>query len=137
MAEHDFRLPGVQQPLSSPDLYVTRVLRNFGEASQALGCAVETLVVRIAAPDEGQDPDYQIETLDGEDAAAFSGGTHAFLNDDISVHIDEDRLQHQQYTAEQVKDWLNLLNGEGAAGGPIGAGLTAGWRDADASDPRD
>ena len=137
MAELGFRLPGFQKPLESPEAYVSGVLRNFREASQALGAAVETLVVRLAAPKNGGDPDYQIQTLDGEDAAVFSGATHDFLHDDITIRIDEDDLQDQQYTAEQVKDWLNVLNGEGAAGGPVGAILSDQWTEADVSDPRD
>jgi hypothetical protein len=137
MAEPSFRLPGFQQPLASPESYVTGVLRNFREASQALGCAVETLVVRLAAPRPGQDPDYQIQTLDGEDAAAFSGATQDFLHDDITIHIDEEQLQDQTYSAEQVKDWLNAVNGEGGAGGPVGAILTDQWTVGDVSDPRD
>lgn len=137
MSATDFRLPGFQTDLSSPELYITKVLRNFGEASQALGRAIDTLVVRLAKPSDGGDPDYQIATLDGEDAAAFSGETHDFLNEDITVLIEEGDLQDQQYTAEQVKDWLNRINGEGGSGGPINPILTTGWTEGDASDPRD
>ena len=137
MAESGFRLPGFRKPLESPEAYVSGVLRNFREASRALGAAVETLVVRLAAPKNGGDPDYQIQTLDGEDAAVFSGATHDFLHDDITIRLDEDDLQDQQYTAEQVKDWLNVLNGEGAGGGPVGAILSDQWTEADVSDPRD
>ena len=138
MAESDFRLPGINAPLSSPEFYVSRVLRNFGVASQALGRATETLVVRLAPADNGADPDYQIETLDGEDAAAFSGDTHDLINQDITVLIDPERLQQgQQYTAEQVKDWLNALNGEGSGGGPLNPILSDRWKEAEASDPRD
>ena len=137
MADPSFRLPGFQQPLASPDAYITGVLRNFREASQALGCAVETLVVRLAAPRPGQDPDYQVQTLDGEDAAAFSGATHDFLHDDITIHIEEDQLQDQTYSAEQVEDWLNVVNGEGGGGGPVDAILTDKWTEGDVSDPRD
>ena len=133
----DFRLPGFRDPLDSPESYITGVLRNFREASKALGRAVEVLVVRIAAPKNGADPDYQIQTLDGEDAAAFSGTTHDFLHDDITIHFEEDELQNQQYTAEQVKDWLNVINGEGTGGGPINPILSANWTTGDASDPRD
>lgn len=137
MAGIDFRLPGYQRPLSSPEAYITGVLRNFREASVALGRAVDILVVRLAAPQDGKDPDYQIQTMDGEDAAVFSGETHDFLHDDISIHMEEDQLQDQMYTAEQVKDWLNVVNGEGTAGGPIGALLSDRWLDGDVSDPRD
>ena len=137
MAGIDFRLPGYKQPLSSPESYVTSVLRNFREASVALGRAVDTLVVRLAAPRDGKDPDYQIQTMDGEDAVVFSGETHDFLHDDISIHVEEDQLQDQMYTAEQVKDWLNIINGEGTGGGPIGALLSDRWREGDVSDPRD
>lgn len=133
----DFRLPGFQKPLESPESYVTSVLRNFGEASQALGAAVETLVVRLAAPRNGGDPDYQIQTLDGEDATVFSGDSHDFLHDDITVHLEEDQMQDQSYTAEQVKDWLNILNGEGTAGGQTSAILSDQWLERDVSDPRD
>jgi hypothetical protein len=136
MAEPEFRLPGFQKPLESPEVYVSSVLRNFREASQALGAAVETLVVRLARPKNGGDPDYQIQALDGEDAAVFSGTTHDFLHDDITIHVEEDQLQDQPYTAEQVKDWLNVLNGEGA-GGTTGAILSDTWTEGDASDPRD
>jgi hypothetical protein len=137
MAEPGFRLPGFQKPLESPEVYVSSVLRNFGEASQALGAAMEMLVLRLARPKEGDDPDYQIQTLDGEDAAVFSGRTHDFLHDDITIHLDEDELQDQQYTAEQVKDWLNILNGEGTGGGPTDAILSDQWTEGDVSDPRD
>ena len=133
----DFRLPGFNTPLDNPESYITGVLRNFREASQALGRAVEVLVVRIAAPRYGGDPDYQIQTLDGEDAAAFSGTRHDFLHDDITIHFEEDELQGQQYTAEQVKDWLNALNGEGTGGGAINPILSTRWTEGDASDPRD
>ena len=36
-----------------------------------------------------------------------------------------------------MKDWLNVLNGEGAGGGPVGAILSDQWTEADVSDPRD
>ena len=137
MAGIDFRLPGYQRPLSSPEAYITGVLRSFRQASQALGRAVDTLVVRLAAPQDGNDPDYQIQTFDGEDAAVFSGETHDFLHDDITIHMEEDGLQDQMYTAEQVKDWLNIVKGEGPGGGPIGALLSDRWVEGDVSDPRD
>jgi hypothetical protein len=137
MAEPGFRLPGFQKPLESPEVYVSSVLRNFGEASQALGAAMEMLVLRLARPKKGGDPDYQIQTLDGEDAAVFSGRTHDFLHDDITIHLDEDELQDQQYTVEQVKDWLNVLNGEGTGGRPTDAILSDQWTEGDVSDPRD
>lgn len=137
MAENDFRLPGFKKPLAAPEGYITGVLRNFGEASVALGRAVETLVLRLAAPRNGGDPDYQIQTLDGEDAAAFSGNTHDFLHDDITMLIEEDRLQDQMFTAEQVTDWLNTVNGEGLGGGGINPILSDSWTEGDVSDPRD
>ena len=137
MAGSDFRLPGFAATLNSPQSYVTGVLRAFGEASTALGFAVETLVLRLASPKDGGDPDYQIQTLDGEDAAAFSGTTHDFLHDDITIRFEEHELQDQQYTAEQVKDWLNYTTGEGMPGGQINPILTDRWLDGDTSDPRD
>jgi hypothetical protein len=137
MAGLDFRLPGFQRPLKSPEAYISAVLRNFREASQALGAAVDTLVLRLARSRNGGDPDYQIATLDGEDAAAFSGETHEFLYDDITIRIEEDQLQDQEYAAEQVKDWLNVVNGEGTGGGPVSAPLSTDWLATDASDPRD
>lgn len=100
----DFRLPGFGKPLAAPETYIIGVLRNFRQAAQALGVAVEMLVLRVGASGNSGDPDYQIQPLDGEDAAAFSGETHDFLNDDISIHIEEDRLQRQSFTIEQVKD---------------------------------
>ena len=136
MAGSDFRLPGYKNALENPSSYITGMLRNFSEASQALGRAVELLVVRLAT-DSGGDPDYQIQTLDGEDAAAFSGTRHDFLHDDITIHFEEDELQGQQYTAEQVKDWLNTINGEGTGGGAINPILSDRWKEGDVSDPRD
>jgi hypothetical protein len=136
MAESGFRLPGFRKPLESPEAYVSGVLRNFREASQALGVAVDALVLRLAAPKNGRDPDYQIQTFDGEDAAVFSGASHDFLHDDITIHVEEDQLQDQQYTAEQVKDWLNILSGEGTGGGQVGAILSDQWTEGDVSDPR-
>ena len=133
----DFRLPGFKEPLSSPEYYVSSVLRNFREASQALGVATDALVLRLGTPHDGHDPDYQIQTLDGEDAAVFSGETHQFRYDDIMVHLDEDEMQDQQYTVEQVKDWLNTINGEGTGGGPTDAVLSDRWTEGDLSDPRD
>ena len=137
MAGMDFHLPGFEKPLDGPDAFVTGVLRNFREASQALGRAVDILVLRLAGPDHGEHPDYQIQTLDGEDAAAFSGATHDFLHDDITVLIDEEQLQDQVFTAEEVKDWLNAINGEGVGGGPVDPGSVESWREGDVSDPRD
>ncbi len=137
MAGSDFRLPGFQSSVSSPELYITSALRNFREASQALGVAVDALVLRLATPRGSDNPDYQIETLDGEDAAVFSGETHDFKHDDITIHVEEDQLQDQTYSAEQVKDWLNALNGEGTAGGSINPILSDSWKEGDASDPRD
>jgi hypothetical protein len=131
----DFRLPGFRQPLDSPDAFVGAVLRNFREASQALGVASDALVVRLAG--EGRNPDYQFETLDGEDAAAFSGESHDFLFDDITNRIDEDALQDQAYSAEQVQDWLNAINGEGTPGGQVNEILTDRWTEGDSGDPRD
>ena len=136
MAGIDFRLPGFPTPLESPEAYISGVLRNFGEASQALGRAVELLVVKLAKPRNGGDPDYQIQTLDGEDAAAFSGSTHEFLYDDITIQLEEPDLQDGPFTAEQVKDWLNIINGEGT-GGPINPILSDRWTEGDFSDPRD
>lgn len=137
MAGSDFRLPGFQGTVSGPELYITSALRNFRETSQALGVAVDALVLRLATPKGAANPDYQIQTLDGEDAAVFSGETHDFLHEDITIHIEEEQLQDQTYSAEQVKDWLNRLNGEGTGGGSINPILTDGWKDVDASDPRD
>jgi len=137
MADNDFRLPGFKKPLAGPEAYITGVLRSFGEASVALGRALDTLVVRLAAPANGGNPDYQIQTLDGEDIAAFSGETHDFLYDDITVQIDEDRLQDELFTVEQVKDWLNTVNGEGLGGGGINPILSESWTEGDVSDPRD
>jgi hypothetical protein len=66
----------------------------------------------------------------------FSGETHEFKHDDITIRLEEDQLQDAQYTAEQVKDWLNIINGEGTGAGSINPILaTIGNRDA--SDPRD
>ena len=137
MAGVDFRLPGFDRPVDSPEFYVTRVLRNFGEASQALGRAVELLVVRLAKPRNGGDPDYQIQTLDGEDAAAFSGETHDFLFEDITIQLEEPALQDGAFTAEEVKDWLNHINGQGIGGGAINPILTDRWTEGDVSDSRD
>ena len=136
MAGIDFRLPGMQQPLASPESYVTGVLRNFREAAQALGKAQEMLVVRLARPENGKDPDYQIQTFDGEDAAVFSGETHDYKHEDITIHLEENDLLDQTFTTDQVKDWLNELNGEGS-GGSINPILSDRWLDGDASDPRD
>ena len=136
MSGIDFRLPGFQSAVASPELYVTSVLRNFREASQALGVAVEALVLRLATAEDGSNPDYQIGTLDGEDAAAFSGETHDFKHDDITIHLEEDQLQDAQYPAEQVKDWLNIINGEGTGGGPINPILADNWTTGDPSNPR-
>lgn len=136
MAGFEFRLPGFQQPLSSPEAYIAGVLRAFGAASQALGAATDTLVVRLAAAKDG-DPDYQIQTLDGEDAAAFSGKTHDFLHDDITKLIDGDRLSKAEFTKEDVLDWLNRVNGEGRPGGKINAPLRDDWLERNADDPRD
>lgn len=137
MAGVDFRLPGFDRPVDSPEFYVTRVLRNFGEASRALGRAVELLVVRLARSRNSGDPDYQIQTLDGEDAAAFSGDTHDFLFDDITIQLEEPDLQGGAYTAEQVKDWLNFINGQGTGGGSINPILSDRWTEGDVSDSRD
>jgi hypothetical protein len=133
----DFRLPGSSEPLSSPQSYVTGVLRAFREASQALGRAVELLVVRLAETKRGASPDYQIQTIDGVDVAAFSGETHSLLHEDITIRIEEDALQDQTYSIEQVKDWLNQINGEGAGGGDINPILRTSWAEGDTSDPRD
>lgn len=102
MAGVDFRVPGFTQPISSPESYVTGVLRAFDAASQALGAATDRLVLRLARSDDG-DPDYQIQTLDGEDIAAFSGSSHDFLFDDISTPIDGDRLSREEFAVEDVK----------------------------------
>lgn len=136
MAGFEFRLPGVSRPLSSPEAYIAGVLRAFGSASQALGAATDALVVRLAATDDG-DPDYQIQTLDGVDAAAFSGRTHDFLHDDITDLIDPDRLGGAEFTVEDVKDWLNRVNGEGRPGGKINAPLRDDWLERNADDARD
>lgn len=137
MAGIEFRLPGMDRPLDSPEFYVSNVLRNFGNAGQALGRAVELLVVRLARPGESGDPDYQIQTLDGEDAAVFSGETHEFKHDDITIHLEEKDMQDATFSAEQVKDWLNIINGEGTGGGGINPILSSKWLEADVSDPRD
>ena len=134
MAGIDFRLPGMNGPLKSPKSYVTSVLRNFREASQALGRAQELLVLRLAKAGPDKDPDYQIQTLDGEDAAVFSGETHDYKHDDITIHLDEETLMVQTFTTEQVKDWLNELNGEGA-GGTLNPILSDKWLEGDTSDP--
>jgi hypothetical protein len=137
MADGDLQLPGFSKPLESPESYLAGMLRSFGEASQALGRATDRLVLRLAKPRNGGDPDYQLQTLDGGDAAAFSGSTHDLLHEDITVRIEEADLQDQRYTLEQVKDWLNALNGEGAGGGQLNPILTDKWTRRDISDPRD
>lgn len=136
MAGIDFRLPGYKEPLASPENYLTAMLRNFADAAQALGAATSRLVLRLAEGD-GSCPDYQIQTVDGEDAVAYSGESHAPLFDEIAEHIEEGRLQDQTYGEEQVKDWLNVIHGEGAGGGPLNPVLTTDWEERDASDPRD
>lgn len=70
-------------------------------------------------------------------ARATRRAAYDFLHDDITTRVEEDALQDQQYTAEQVKDWLNVLNGEGPGGGPVSAILSDRWTEADVSDPRD
>ena len=138
MAGIDFRLPGFREPLASPEAFVSGVLRAFGEASRSLGRARELLVVRLAEPRRSKPPNYQIQTLDGEDAAAFSGATHSLLDDeDITVRIEESDLQDQSFSLEQVKDWLNQINGEGLGGGDVNPILRSDWKSADTSDPRD
>jgi hypothetical protein len=136
MAGIDFRLPGYEQPLASPESFVTGMLRNLSDAAEALGAASSRLVVRLAEGD-GSCPDYQIQTIDGEDAVAYSGKRHEPLFDDITRHLEEDQLQDQTYTQEQVKDWLNALHGEGTGGGPVDPVLAADWETGDRSDPRD
>ncbi|SEQ84862.1 hypothetical protein SAMN05216548_10883 [Faunimonas pinastri] len=135
MAGIDFRLPGTDRPLNGPEAWITGVLRNFQETTKTLGFAIDRLVLRIA-PKSGQDPDYQIQTADGEDAAAYSGETHELLHDDITVHIEEKDLSDQSFTAEQVKDWLNVINGEGTPGGQIDPILSDSWTEGDVSDSR-
>jgi hypothetical protein len=137
MPNDGFRLPGFSQPLENPQAFVSGVLRSFGAAAQALGYATDRLVLRLAEPRNGGAPDYQIQTVDGEDAAAFSGGNHDFLYEDITVRLDEEKLQDQFYSSNDVENWLNALNGEGAEGGPLTPGLAAGWTEGDRSDPRD
>lgn len=138
MAGIDFHLPGMKEPLESPEAYVSGVLRAFGSASEALGASIDALVLRLGTPEEGNGaPDYQIQTIDGEDAAVFSGATHDFKYDDITRHLEEDEMEDQTFTAEQVKDWLNAINGEGGAGGPVNPILSDHWLDSDVSDPRD
>lgn len=136
METSDFRLPGSNSVLAAPQSYITGVLRNFGEASVALGRAVDTLVVRLGSSKSGA-PDYQIQTLDGEDIAAFSGKSHKLLHSDITIAIPDDRLQSQMFNMERVKDWLNTVNGEGLGGGSINPLLSDQWKEADVSDPRD
>jgi hypothetical protein len=138
MAVPPFRPPGFGTVLDQPETYITGLMRNFGEASQALGVAVDRLVLRFAAPGQDGPPDYQIQTLDGEDFAAFSGATHDLLDpDDITARIEEDRLQMPTYTIEDARDWLNVLNGEGGSGAISNPILTDQWREGDVSDPRD
>jgi hypothetical protein len=132
-----FQVPGFRTPVEDPQSYVTGVLRSFQAASQALGVAVELLVLRFARSKDGGDPDYQIQTLDGEDAAAFSGDTHDFLHEDITIRIEEDDLQDEMFSAEQAQDWINVINGEEAGGEQVNPILSDRWREADVSDPRD
>lgn len=136
MAGIDFRLPGYQEPLASPENYLTGLLRNFGNTAQALGAATSRLVLRLAE-DDGRGPDYQIQTIDGEDAVVYSGERHEPLFDDVTRHFEEDHLQDQTFSEEQVKDWLNIVNGEGAGGGPVNQILSTDWEERDPSDPRD
>lgn len=136
MAGLEFRVPGFQQSISSPESYVTGVLRAFEAAAQALGAATDRLVLRLARSENG-DPDYQIQTLDGEDFAAFSGSTHDFLFDDIATPIESNRLSREEFAVEDVKDWLNQINGEGRPGGTISAPLRADWLERNADDARD
>jgi len=75
--------------------------------------------------------------LDGEDFAAFSGSTHDFLFEDITRAIDGDRLGRKEFSVEDVKDWLNQINGEGRPGGTLNAPLRADWLERGADDPRD
>lgn len=137
MAGIDFRLPGMEKPLESPEAYVTGVLRAFNAASQALGISTDRLVVRLGTPESGGAPDYQIQTLDGEDVVVFDAGTHDFKYSDITRHLDEGAMEDQTFSVEQVKDWLNAINGEGRGGGPINPILSDQWLESDVSDPRD
>lgn len=132
----DFRLPGYQEPLASPEHYLTGLLRNFGNTAETLGAATSRLVLRLAAGD-GRGPDYQIQTMDGIDAVAYSGDQHELLFDDIARQFEEHQLQDQTFSQEQVKDWLNVVNGEGTGGGPVNQILSTEWEERDPSDPRD
>lgn len=136
MAGIEFKLPGYDKPLASPENYLTGLLRNFGDASEALGAATSRLVLRLAEGD-GTCPDYQVQTMDGEDAVAYSGERQEPLFDDITKHLEENQLQDQTFGEEQVKDWLNIVNGEGTGGGPVEPALATSWETGDQSDPRD
>jgi hypothetical protein len=138
MAEgSDFHLPGYNTPLDSPEFYVTRVIRNFQEASLELGRAIDTLVVRLASSGREGAPDYQIQTRDGIDAIAYSGETGEPLSEDRSVQFGESDLQDEMYTADHARDWLNQINGEGPPGGPLNPILSDTWTDTDYSSPKD
>jgi hypothetical protein len=138
MAEYgEFHLPGYSAPLESPEFYVTRVIRNFQEASLELGRAIDTLVLRLASTGREGAPDYQIQTRDGIDYVAYSGETGEPLSEDRTKRFEEDELQDEMYTADHARDWLNQINGEGRPGGPLNPILSDTWTDADYSSPKD
>ena len=133
----EFRLPGHDTPLDSPQYYISAIMRNFRSASMDLGAAVDTLVVRLASSGAEGAPDYQIQTRDGVDAVPYSGDTHEALFEDRTQHLDEDALDDVSYTLEHVEDWLNQLNGEGAPGGPMNPILSTSWMGGNQDSPKD
>ncbi|MBZ8131757.1 hypothetical protein [Afifella sp. IM 167] len=96
-----------------PEAWLTGILRNFPYAAKVLGAAADTLELRLARSGHGLDPNYQIGTTDGADAAAFSGTTHELLYDDVTHHIDKGELAGPAYTAEHVRAWLDQASGAG------------------------
>ncbi|MCF1503545.1 hypothetical protein L0F51_07195 [Afifella sp. H1R] len=118
----DFQIPQVGR-LHHPEAFVTGILRNFDFASQALGAATDTLQLRLVKTEHGLDPNYQIGTTDGIDAAAFSGTTHELLFDDITERIDENELSREAYTQEHVRAWLDQINGQTGQEEPLFPGM--------------
>lgn len=110
----NFKLPGFEQPLESPEYYITGVARAFERTAQELGVTVEALMLRLGENPKGGEPLYEISLADRTEGRVFNGDHELFFGEgdgEFDRLLEEDQLQDTRYSLGHVQNWLNRVNG--------------------------
>lgn len=108
----EFRLPGFDKPLESPEFYLSGAMRAFARTAQELGVAQDRLALRLADNPQGGDPLYEISLLDRSQGRVWNPDHALYFGDnDADRLLEEDALQDNRYGLDDLQTWLNRVNG--------------------------